>query len=133
MGKIFASFSISLDGFVARPDDGPEYPLGRGGDRLFSWMNAGPESNRVDEFLAPPDASKPVIEAWQAECGAIVSGRRTFDIAGGWKNGHPIDVPIFVVTHDPPTQGSGARGSRSWPGASGVRWTWPRTWPASWR
>ncbi|MGH9215567.1 MAG: dihydrofolate reductase family protein, partial [Acidimicrobiales bacterium] len=47
----------------------------------------------------------PVIEAWQTEGGAIVSGRRTFDIAGGWKEGHPIDVPIFVVTHDPPTQG----------------------------
>ncbi len=105
MGKVFASFSVSLDGFIAGPDDGLEFPLGRGGDRLFSWMNAGPESNRVDEFLAPPDASKPVIEAWQAECGAIVSGRRTFDIAGGWKNGHPIDVPIFVVTHEPPTQG----------------------------
>lgn len=105
MGKIFASFSISLDGFIAGPDDGLEYPLGRGGDCLFSWMNAGPESNRVDQFLAPPDASKPVIEAWLAECGAIVSGRRTFDIAGGWKNGHPIDVPIFVVTHNPPTQG----------------------------
>jgi hypothetical protein len=50
-------------------------------------MNAGPESNRVHEFLAPPDASKPVIEAWQTEGGAIVSGRRTFDIAGGWKEG----------------------------------------------
>jgi dihydrofolate reductase len=105
MGKVFASFSISLDGFIAGPDDGPDYPLGRGGDRLFSWMNAGPESNRVNEFLAPPDASKPVIEAWQTECGAIVSGRRTFDIAGGWKDGHPIDVPIFVVTHNPPAQG----------------------------
>jgi dihydrofolate reductase len=105
MGKVFASFSISLDGFIAGPDDGPDYPLGRGGERLFSWMNAGPESNRVNEFLAPPDASKPVIEAWQTECGAIVSGRRTFDIAGGWKDGHPIDVPIFVVTHNPPAQG----------------------------
>jgi dihydrofolate reductase len=105
MGKVFASFSISLDGFIAGPDDGPDYPLGRGGDRLFSWMNAGPESNRVNEFFAPPDASKPVIEAWQTECGAIVSGRRTFDIAGGWKDGHPIDVPIFVVTHNPPAQG----------------------------
>jgi dihydrofolate reductase len=46
-----------------------------------------------------------VIEGWRAECGTIVSGRRTFDIAGGWKNGHPIDVPIFVVTHEAPTHG----------------------------
>jgi hypothetical protein len=93
MGKVFASFSISLDGFIAGSDDGPDYPLGRGGERLFSWMNAGPESNRVNEFLAPPDASKPVIEAWQTECGAIVSGRCTFDIAGGWKDGHRSTCP----------------------------------------
>ena len=35
----------------------------------------------------------------------MISGRRTFDIAGGWQHGHPIDAPIFVVTHDPPTEG----------------------------
>lgn len=50
---------------------------------------------------------RPWIEGWYAECGAIVSGRRTFDIAGGWQHGHQIDVPIFVVTHDPPAHGSG--------------------------
>ena len=68
-------------------------------------MSAGPEANRVESRLAPPDASLPVVERWTAECGAIVSGRRTFDIAGGWKEGHPIDVPIFVVTHEAPTEG----------------------------
>jgi len=39
------------------------------------------------------------------DSGAIISGRRTFDIANGWKGGHPIDVPIFVVTHKAPTHG----------------------------
>jgi dihydrofolate reductase len=37
--------------------------------------------------------------------GAIISGRRTFDIAGGWKGGHPVDAPIFVLTRHPPTNG----------------------------
>jgi dihydrofolate reductase len=37
--------------------------------------------------------------------GALISGRRTFDIANGWKDGHPVDAPIFVVTHEPPTEG----------------------------
>jgi dihydrofolate reductase len=105
MGKVIVGLSVSLDGFIAGPDDGLEHPLGVGGERLFAWMNAGPETNRVDKFLAPPDASLPVVEAWTSECGAIVSGRRTFDIAGGWKDGHPIDVPIFVVTHEAPTDG----------------------------
>jgi dihydrofolate reductase len=35
----------------------------------------------------------------------MISGRRTFDIANGWKDGHPIDAPIFVVTHQAPTHG----------------------------
>jgi dihydrofolate reductase len=105
MGKVIVGLTVSLDGFIAGPDDGLEHPLGVGGERLFTWMNAGPESNRVNKYLAPPDASLPVVEAWSSECGAIVSGRRTFDIAGGWKDGHPIDVPIFVVTHQAPTEG----------------------------
>jgi dihydrofolate reductase len=105
MGKVMMSLSMSLDGFIAGPEDGPEFPLGKGGEPLFAWMNAGPESVRQNEWLAPAEASLPVIERWRAETGAIVSGRRTFDIAQGWKNGHPFDVPIFVVTHSPPTSG----------------------------
>ena len=105
MGNVVVDLTMSLDGFIAGSDDGPGLPLGRGGERLFTWMSAGPESNRVEQRLAPPDASKIVVEEWLTEVGAGVSGRRTFDIAGGWKNGHPIDVPIFVVTREAPTQG----------------------------
>lgn len=105
MGKVTLDLSVSLDGFIAGADDGPDLPLGRGGERLFAWMAAGPEENRVEARLAPPDASKVVIDEWMTECGAIVSGRRTFDIANGWAGGHPIDVPIFVVTHEAPTHG----------------------------
>ena len=47
----------------------------------------------------------PVVQEWMTAGGAMLSGRRTFDIAGGWADGHPIDLPIFVVTHDPPTEG----------------------------
>ena len=57
-------------------------------------MNAS-EANRVHEYLAPPDASKVIVDEWMRASGAIISGRRTFDIADGWKGGHPIDVPIF--------------------------------------
>ncbi|HEX6074825.1 MAG TPA: dihydrofolate reductase family protein [Micromonosporaceae bacterium] len=106
MGSVIVDLTVSLDGFIAGPDDGPALPLGRGGDRLFTWMSAGPESNRVESRLTPPDASKVVVDEWLTECGAIVSGRRTFDIAGGWRDGHPIDVPIFVVTHRAPTHGA---------------------------
>ena len=105
MGNVVVDLSVSLDGFIAGRDDGHELPLGRGGERLFTWMGAGPESNRLERRLTPPDASKVVMDEWMTESGAILSGRRTFDIANGWKDGHPIDVPIFVVTHRAPTDG----------------------------
>ena len=113
MGTVVVDLSVSLDGFIAGADDGAELPLGRGGEALFTWMSAGPESNQVEARLTPPDASKVVIDEWMTEVGAMISGRRTFDIAGGWKDGHPIDAPIFVVTHEPRPTVNGARRSRS--------------------
>jgi dihydrofolate reductase len=105
MGDVIVDLSVSLDGFIAGAGDGPSLPMGRGGEHLFAWMAAGPEENRVDRWLVPPDASKVVVDEWLAESGAGISGRRTFDIANGWKDGHPIDAPIFVVTHEAPTTG----------------------------
>jgi dihydrofolate reductase len=105
MGTVMVDLSVSLDGFIAGADDGPGLPLGRGGEALFTWMTAGPESNRVEARIQPPDASKVVVEEWMTTAGAMISGRRTFDIANGWKDGHPIDAPIFVLTHQVPTEG----------------------------
>jgi hypothetical protein len=106
VGTVIVDLSISLDGYVAGPDDGGAGgPLGRGGDALFTWMGAGPPENAVERRLRPPVASLPVVREWLTAGGAMISGRRTFDIAGGWADGHPIDLPIFVVTHEPPTEG----------------------------
>jgi dihydrofolate reductase len=104
MGAVIADLSVSLDGFIAGANDGPSNPLGDGGEWLFAWMNAN-EANRVHPYLAPPDASKAIVDEWMTKSGALISGRRTFDIANGWKDGHPVDAPIFVVTHEPPTTG----------------------------
>ena len=105
MGDVVVDLTMSLDGFIAGPDDGTEFPLGRGGEALFTWMSAGCPRDGVDARLAVPDASKVVVDEWMTEYGAGISGRRTFDIANGWKDGHPIDAPIFVLTHNPPTEG----------------------------
>ena len=48
MGNVVVDLSMSLDGFIAGHDDCAEFPLGRGGEGLFTWMGAGPESNRVE-------------------------------------------------------------------------------------
>jgi hypothetical protein len=58
MGHVVVDLSVSLDGFIAGVDDGPDLPLDRGGERLFAWMSAGPEGNRVEHRIAPLDASK---------------------------------------------------------------------------
>jgi dihydrofolate reductase len=105
MGKVVVDLSVSVDGFVAGADDGPALPLGRGGEALFTWMGAGPPENEVESRLRPPAASRVVVDEWMTGCGAMVIGRRTFDIARGWADGHPIDAPIFVPTHEPPTEG----------------------------
>jgi dihydrofolate reductase len=106
MGTVIVDLSVSLDGFIAGAGDGMSSPLGRGGDALFAWMAAGEPIPGADPRLAPPAASRPIVEEWLADAGAGLSGRRTFDIARGWADGHPIDAPIFVVTHEPPTEGT---------------------------
>ncbi len=105
MATVIIGLSVSVGGFIAGPGDGPANPLGEGGGALFAWMGAGPETVGADDRLRPPAASRVVVEEWHATTGAMISGRRTFDIAGGWADGHPIDAPIFVVTHEPPTEG----------------------------
>jgi len=80
--------SMSLDGFITGPDDRPGQELGRDGGRLFNWMDDrmsdGPNGQVVREAMAT---------------GALISGRRTFELAGRWQGDHHDGVPIFVLTH----------------------------------
>ncbi len=100
MGEVLVTLTMSLDGFIAGPNDGPGNPLGDGGARLFDWWSAGPERVGPDDRFRPPTASRDVV-AEMFSCGAIITGRRTFDIAGGWGGRHPLGVPFFVLTHRP--------------------------------
>ena len=98
MGKVIVGLSMSLDVFIAGPNDSLERPLGDGGERIFEWMASGPEANRYSEYLCPPDSSRVVVDEWYENAGAIVTGRRTFDIARGWGGQHPLNVP-FSSSH----------------------------------
>jgi dihydrofolate reductase len=102
MGKVHVDLSMSLDGYIAGPNDGPGNPLGDGGEALFEWMHVNSEAYGTRDFINPPEASREVVDEWYEAGGAIISGRRTFDIANGWGGRHPLGVPFFVLTHDPP-------------------------------
>jgi len=88
MGRLVLYKSMSLDGFIAGPDDRGGQELDRDGGRLFNWlddrMSDGPSGQVFGEAMAT---------------GAVISGRRTFELAGRWQGDHHDRVPIFVLTH----------------------------------
>ena len=107
MGMVGTSLTVSLDGFIAGPNDGPANPLGDGGEQLFAWYAGGDTEYVVPSggmtFNVSPASAAMLRETYPA-CGALVTGRRTFDIAKGWGGRHPLDVPVFVVTHAVPPE-----------------------------
>ena len=114
MGKVTTGFSMSLDGFVAGPNDNPDNPLGDGGDRLFKWYFSGDATHEVpignSTFKMSQEGADLVHEASQS-AGVLVTARRTFDIAHAWGGKHPMNVPIVVVTHVAPQEWLNTPGS----------------------
>jgi dihydrofolate reductase len=107
MGKVSTGLSMSLDGFIAGPNDGPDSPLGEGGERLFEWYSGGDTEYRLPGtemvFRVSPQSAELLREV-HSKMGAFVTGRRTFDITGGWGGRPPLGVPTFVVTHTVPQE-----------------------------
>jgi dihydrofolate reductase len=107
MGKVFTHMTMSLDGFIADPTD----QVGE----LFEWYAAGevnvPNPNQ-DVSFDVDDNSAEVLREWTGDTGALVAGRRLFDITDGWGDNHPVGAPVVVVTHHPP---------------DGAAEKWPRT------
>src|SRR3954452_15950528 len=89
--------SMSLDGFIAGPNEGPGNGLGDGGLRLHDWLFADGE---VD-LRALTGVNGQVAEESMAT-GAIVAGRGTFELAGGWGGDHHDGVPIWVFSRRQP-------------------------------
>ncbi len=89
---------MSLDGFIAGPQDDLEH--------LFKWYFSGnteiaTHDGRMLLKLSPQSAR--VVEQLRQTSGAMVVGRRVFDLAGAW-DGHPPIAPTFIVTHTVPGQ-----------------------------
>jgi dihydrofolate reductase len=100
MGKVTAHVSISLDGFLAGPDQSEDNPLGVGGMQLHAW--------HLGEVTDPADlaATRDLLK----QRGAYVMGRNMFgpvrgdwdrDWNGWWGDEPPYHAPVFVLTHHP--------------------------------
>lgn len=90
MGKVVLSKSMSLDGFVAGANVGVDLPMGVGGDRLHQWFLNGPTSATNAELVRDSSAA----------IGAVILGKRTFDVGVDLWEDTPFPVPTFVLTHE---------------------------------
>jgi dihydrofolate reductase len=112
MGKLKANLAISLDGYVAGPNQSEANPIGEGGEGLHEWMfplaafreTHGEEGGEVNE-------STPILEEMFHNVGAVIMGRNMFGPIRGdwggegwegwWGDEPPYHVPVFVLTHHP--------------------------------
>jgi dihydrofolate reductase len=113
MSKLRFHISVSVDGFVAGPDQSVENPLGVGGEELHEWV-VELEAWRRQHGLegGEVNASTPVVEELQSNVGATVMGRNMFGGGPGpwredppwkgwWGDNPPFHTPVFVLTHHP--------------------------------
>src|SRR5918997_4443787 len=98
MAKVVAQLAMSLDGFIADQNDGC--------DELFGFYGGGDVPVKLSEGFPELHVSQVTADLLRSatnETGATVVGRRLYDITNGW-NGHPGgEVPMVVLTHNPPT------------------------------
>ena len=100
VGSVIAFMGMSLDGFVAGPNDEV--------DRIHAWVAAGDTEFRLspaDEYgFKVSRASADLLRETWTTTGATLVGRRTFDLAGAWGGNPPGGLPTSVLTHSVPPQ-----------------------------
>jgi dihydrofolate reductase len=106
MTKVLAGITISVDGYVAGPDDGPGKGLGEGGERLHYWI-FGPWTYENEPEGGPTGEGAAWLERMRSRIGAVVSGRFTYEAARHWGGENPWSVPVFIVTHRPEEEPAG--------------------------
>jgi dihydrofolate reductase len=111
MSSVTCQISISLDGFVAGPNQSLENPIGEGGMRLHQWVFAT-ASWRAQHGLGggTRTADSEVVDELFQNVGAYIMGRKMFGGGDGpwdetwtgwWGDEPPYHVPVFVLTHHP--------------------------------
>lgn len=102
MAVVSIRFTMSLDGYIA--DDGDEV------GPLFPWYFSGdvayPVPGTAMTFKTSPASAVTIHEMFD-NTGAIVTGRRDFDVSKAWGGKPPFDVPCYIVTHSIPREWAG--------------------------
>ena len=100
-GKLVtASITVSLDGYITGPDDGPGCGLGVGGERLHYWVMGGPWTYAGEhDTEGMSGADRDYFDALTEGLGAGVVGRGMYDAAGRWRDTSPFPGPMVVLTH----------------------------------
>jgi dihydrofolate reductase len=99
MGKVVASISTSVDGYVTGPDDRPGQGLGRGGERLHYWVMGGAWTYDGDHAFAMHGPDKEFYDDLVSTMASGVVGRGMYDAAGAWGGRNPFPGTLFVLTH----------------------------------
>jgi dihydrofolate reductase len=98
MGKVISNMSMSLDGFIEDANGSVE--------QVFEWYTAGPvktESANENLEFNQSEEDAAFLQEEMAGIGALIAGRKLFDVADGWQGTHPVGAPVVVVTHRIPT------------------------------
>ena len=108
MAKVIAGITISVDGYITGPNDGPGKGLGEGGERLHYWVFGGPWSYEDGPRGEPEGVDAEYLNEGRMRVGATVVGRNMYEAADHWGEKNPFGVPLVVVTHRPEEEpGSG--------------------------
>ena len=103
MSSTVLYMSMSLDGFIAGPNESPANGLGDGGERLHEWFFPGLEGGDLAAAAARLRGVNRQIHDEVMSTGAVVAGRGTFEPAGGLEGDHHDGVPIFILSRHQPT------------------------------
>ena len=94
MSNVVLDITISLDGFIAPPDDDVS--------RLHEWLFNGDTPSKYNDFFKLSKESAKVFDELVETTGSVITGRRTYDLTGGWGGNVPVSDKAFVLSHNVP-------------------------------
>ena len=107
MPRVVAGITMSVDGYITGPDDGPGKGLGEGGEQLHYWVSGKPWTYESGPEGEPTGEDAEWLNEAMARVGAVVGGRGTYEAARHWGDQNPWGLPFFIVTHRPEEEPEG--------------------------